>query len=389
MLYPLLAFLWSGWQQRSREILGSLNAPAKKQYLSIFQKSNKKNSIFDVGRPGRGRVRKILQRRIRSAEILRSARAVFHRRGGRDFLLADPLRAFILAKADVTAPPFGTVAAALAGGYTFVCWDLFARMQQKTLSRAAIPRATLRLAVAVPIGVVFAILSKENPQLLAFAIGVFPIQGISDLLQRLIKKFFPAQEKTAAARDQVFALSGIDTMIAERIDDADITTITQLAWADPVQLTMRTNLQFAFVLDIISQALAWVYLEGKLESLGPVGLRGAAEIGTALKDIGEIPPDQEHVEGHPDYVVMDRHETTLAADGVREADVHVEVTPPLPPRRHQSRTRSAETANAAITQAAKIAEVERPALLYALIQIGEDPTARFLDVSWSSLTEGR
>jgi hypothetical protein len=42
MLYPLLAFLWSGWQQRSREILGSLNATAKKQYLSIFQKATRR-----------------------------------------------------------------------------------------------------------------------------------------------------------------------------------------------------------------------------------------------------------------------------------------------------------------------------------------------------------
>lgn len=246
MLYPLLAFLWSGWRQRSREILGSLNATAKKQYLSIFQKSDKKNSILMPDARAEAAFEKFYNDEYGLQKFFGPLALFFIVVVVESFLLADALPTFILAKADVTAPPFGTVAAALAGGYTFACWDLFARMQQKTLSRAAILRATLRFAVAVPIGVVFATLSKENPQLVVFAIGVFPIQGISDLLQRLIKKFFPAQEKTAAARDQVFALSGIDTMNAERIDDADITTITQLAWADPVQLTMRTNLQFAF-----------------------------------------------------------------------------------------------------------------------------------------------
>jgi hypothetical protein len=41
---------------------------------------------------------------------------------------------------------------------------------------------------------------------------------------------------------------------------------------------MRTNLRFAYVIDIVGQALSWVYLEKQLEKLRPFGLRGAFEI---------------------------------------------------------------------------------------------------------------
>jgi hypothetical protein len=48
---------------------------------------------------------------------------------------------------------------------------------------------------------------------------------------------------------------------------------------------MRSSLSFRFVVDVVSQALAWVYLGEKLDQLRTIGLRGAYEINVFLYDL--------------------------------------------------------------------------------------------------------
>src|SRR5450759_4967364 len=76
----------------------------------------------------------------------------------------------------------------------------------------------------------------------------------------------------------LLGLDGIDKPLVERLAIEDITSIVQLAYCDPIQLTMRTNLSFNAVVDLVSQALAWVYLGEKLTAIRPLGCRGAYEV---------------------------------------------------------------------------------------------------------------
>ena len=48
-------------------------------------------------------------------------------------------------------------------------------------------------------------------------------------------------------------------MSKERYKDEGITTICGLAYADPIDLTIRTNFDFNYVVDCVSQALMWIY----------------------------------------------------------------------------------------------------------------------------------
>lgn len=73
-------------------------------------------------------------------------------------------------------------------------------------------------------------------------------------------------------------LDGVNKPLAERLANEDITSIVQLAYCDPIQLAMRSNLSFNAVVDLVSQALAWVYIGDKLAALRPLGIRGAYEI---------------------------------------------------------------------------------------------------------------
>jgi hypothetical protein len=52
---------------------------------------------------------------------------------------------------------------------------------------------------------------------------------------------------------------------------------------------MRTNLEFEFVVDIVSEALAWIYLGNDLDKIRPMGLRGAIEIGVLKKEATAAP----------------------------------------------------------------------------------------------------
>ena len=69
------------------------------------------------------------------------------------------------------------------------------------------------------------------------------------------------------------------------LEHEDISSIVQLAYYDPIQLTMRSNLPFNAVVDLVSQALAWVYIENKIQILRGYGLRGAYELRGLCEDL--------------------------------------------------------------------------------------------------------
>jgi hypothetical protein len=87
------------------------------------------------------------------------------------------------------------------------------------------------------------------------------------------------------ATDDLIKLQGVNKTILERLASEDVTTITQIAYCDPVRLTMRSNLSFNFIIDCMNQALAWIYLEDMLAVIRPLGLRGAAEIKYLMDDL--------------------------------------------------------------------------------------------------------
>jgi hypothetical protein len=349
-MYPLIGFMVYGWNRRAQEISELLSAKAKKRYLELFRKSNPDEELA-------------------SAEFNKFYREWY----GRQYFVIPILFLgvvliignFILAKSLVdllepgrTSSQFGVAAAALAGAYTFVCSDFIARLQRRNLTRADILRSTLRLSVAIFLGYAFSsLLNASLAPFVAFAIGAFPLQAISTILQRQMRARLELGPESDLQRDHVTVLFGIDNATAERIEDADITTVAQLAWCDPIQLTMRSNLQFAYVIDIMSQALAWVYFENKLKLLGTVGLRGAIEIRTMLRRLCG-----NDLEG--------ALASAIQAFESPESDDSLERV----------------AARAALTAAAKIAGVEPLALAHAFFDIGKDPITEFLDICWRSFT---
>lgn len=267
LAHPLCIYLKYVWQQKADEIYESLSSPAKQSYLQIFKKidatTENASAKFDVYYQNwYGRKRLVwpilLVLTIAALENLFLGQS--------------------LSKLNASSKSIDVLTASIAGAYTFVTWNFFASVQRRNLLIADIMRGGLRLAIAIPLGFALGGLNETAGSFLAFAVGVFPLDTISTILRQLANKKLTLELGPADARSQVSQLSGVDSSIADRIEDADITTIAQLAWCDPIDLTMRTNLRFAYIIDVVGQALSWVYLESKLESLRPFGLRGAFEI---------------------------------------------------------------------------------------------------------------
>jgi hypothetical protein len=275
LLYPLFDHLIYGWSRKANEIDASLTPEAKKVYLEVFQK---KTIAIDTVELEFLRLFKQWYGRHRFIGpiilVVIVASIV-------NFLLGAELIRLAGSPAD-----FGTAPAAIAGAYTFVTWSFVSQVQRRSLSIADVMRGALRLAVAIPIGYAFGqLLNREISPFVAFAVGVFPLNTIGTMLRQLANRRLNLELGPAEAKSQISQLEGIDASTAERIEDADITTIHQLAWCDPIQLTMRTSLAFNYVVDIVGQALAWVYLGEKLRSLAPLGLRAGAEIRFFMHDL--------------------------------------------------------------------------------------------------------
>jgi hypothetical protein len=291
MAYPLFIHFCWGWRRKADDVLLAMSPNCKRIYLQTFQ-----------------------SRKIDVKEAAAEFNKFYHSWYGRKFLLAPILIVMTVATvlsyaladtglfelhnfnkisilvADYVHVP-AVAAAAMAGAYGFVAWDLIWRTARRNLAPADILGGAIRMLIAIPLGYSFAALLKDDlGPFIAFAAGAFPLQNVETLLQRLANKQLGVEMGASASKDQVVELSCVDRVIADRLEDADITTVCQLAYCDPVQICMRTNLSFAFVSDIAGQALAYIYLGNKLADLRPLGLRGAVELRNLCDEVKRNDP---------------------------------------------------------------------------------------------------
>ncbi|MGE8126052.1 hypothetical protein ACQKQD_03655 [Methylobacterium sp. NPDC080182] len=283
--YPLLIYFIHGWKRKADDILSAINSDAAQAYFEVFQKKkvdtgNAKQLFDEFYNNWYGRKYLVFPSAIfifvasiNAYVIGSTGEAMLHKYNG--ILLENPYLNVPL-----------TACAAAAGSYAFVSWDIILRVARRNLSASDILGNTIRLSIAIPIGYAFGSLVKDEVgPFISFAVGAFPLQSVQTALQRLSNKQLGLEAVSDMASEKVTRLSGVDQTTAERIGDADINTIAQLAYCDPIQLTMRTHLPFAYISDIVGQALVWIYMGDKLDNLRLIGLRGAVEINLFIEDL--------------------------------------------------------------------------------------------------------
>ena len=75
-------------------------------------------------------------------------------------------------------------------------------------------------------------------------------------------------------------------MESQRFSDEGCSTILQLAYADPIELTIRTGFGFSYVVDCCSQALGWLSFGDRMRDMAKFGLRGSQDMRQLMLEVG-------------------------------------------------------------------------------------------------------
>ena len=274
LFLPLIRYLLRGFPLKRKDVMDGLSGEACAEYFSRFggrdglapaTARQAFEQLYDKGY-GRGYyvVPFILFGATGATAVLMTVWSGLHHLG----YLNNPI--FDLPKIALSA---------IAGAYLWVLNDHISRARRRDFSPSDVLWATLRLIVAIPMGyTVAALAGKDFGPFVAFAMGAFPLSDLLSLMRSLAEKKFDIKSDQSVDPGGTIHLQGVNKQIAERLDDEDLGTILQVAYCDPVQVVMRSNLPFLVVTDYISQALAWTYLEDDLAKVRKFGLRGAIEI---------------------------------------------------------------------------------------------------------------
>jgi hypothetical protein len=302
-LYPIAMFLWSGWCIKRDDIFNTFSTEAKRCYLDVYQKNTRVKPTIERDRSSSsdkaiedkfsaiytsnfGRWRFIFPLLVFSVSCVAGIFLSSEWALTRISVIKAGFAANLTQHGSiyVALPMLGAIAE--IGAYVWIVSDLFDRAQRQSMQPIDVLNGTLRLALAGPIGYAFAAIGGGSGHLLgpvlAFAAGAFPLATVRIMLRSFATKQLGLPIGIQNDQDQVIELNSIDQPTADLLLDSGISTVAQLAYCDPVRLCMRTGLTFDYVVDIVSEALAWLYFEGKLDTLRPAGLRGVIEISNLL-----------------------------------------------------------------------------------------------------------
>jgi hypothetical protein len=273
---PIALFLEYGWPVRKKAILAPFSNEVVKKYFQAFHPNDPRGSKgtrqdFEkefVDRYGRRHyvVPSVILGLVSVYLVVLSVNSLFqHATGSTPFF------------SDVLSP---ITVAAFCGAYVWVVADLIARERTLDLSTTHVHWATFRLIVSLPLGFAFSQFATNDKVGLGVAIlaGAFPGQTLGKMARRIAGKQLGIDDPPGDKRTRLDNLQNIDTTVSDRFVDEGITTIPQLAYADPVDITMRTGFKFIFVVDCVSQALLWVYMEDYYAAAKANGFRGALEV---------------------------------------------------------------------------------------------------------------
>lgn len=186
----------------------------------------------------------------------------------------------LLSPESLTIKPLPIVAVlAVVGAVMWIVYESIERWYTCRLSASDIYMWTLRLVVAIPTAYAMkSLVTDAIAPAIAFFIGAFPTTQLFTIFRRVASKKLDLGDSNSTAISELQKLQGIDTRVAERFADEGITTIMQLAYCDPIQVTIRTGYSFSHINDWICQALLWLYLEDEKPLMAKWGLRGAYEM---------------------------------------------------------------------------------------------------------------
>ncbi len=272
---PAIAFLTGDWKTRFDNLVARFNDEAIKLYLAKFFPSEEL--------PTTAGLEDYFSRRMKShygrKQFLLPILLWMLTSGLAIVLIARSVLQWLgLAPELLALPPIA--ASALLGAFMWTANDLVFRSGTGDLTPRDIYTCCYRFLIAVPMGYCLAFTVNEDVGIpLAFFLGTFPSDTLMRFGRRFVAKRLDIADEPANEKSELELLQGINRPEADRFREEGITTVLQLAYTDPVATSLRTNFDFNYVTDVMSQALLWIYLDKdiNLHKLRALGLRGAYE----------------------------------------------------------------------------------------------------------------
>jgi hypothetical protein len=274
ILTPAIVFLGSGWHVRRRDIIEGFTDEAIQSYFSTFhpqvtlEKGVFREQFNKYYRSQFGRSRFILPLLLFTCLV------------GLALCWSALSMPDLLQFGKVSDGEFPTLAIiAVMGAYMWILFDEITKCYSNDLSPGDIYWWCFRLAIAVPMGYsIRGILKDDVAMPVAFLLGAFPTAQLMSIARRIATRKLGFADSENRDVSELQSLQGIDVPKAEQFAAEGITTILQLAYCDPIRLTIRTGLSYSYVVDCTCQALLWIYTEKDTVILRKSGLRSAYEV---------------------------------------------------------------------------------------------------------------
>lgn len=248
----------------------------------------------------------------------------------------------------------------LAGAYMWITYDLIFRARQNDIVTSDINRATLRLLISLPFGFAISafagVITGSTVTLstgaLAFLVGAFPTDTVLKFMRRTAGVQLKLDADTGEEGvQQLRKVEGITVPVAERFIDEGVKTLVQLAYADPIALSIRSGMDFSFVLICCSRAMVRSYFDDdQMKIVQKHGLRSGLEVKTL-------------------------NNLLLAYDELREQATARSEPPPDP-------TFAQAAAQRQLTAFANALNLDEDSTRFVLDQIAEDPYTQFVWWMW-------
>ena len=273
---PIMTFLMIGWKHRCREVLSGVSSKddaALRQYFTEFQPN------FAADEPDLRRRFGLYYNALFGRKHFIVPLVLLFAIVGALFILCKFILESPILKDKTFLETKGAIAVfAIMGAYLWVVYDHIKKWWHSSLSPKDIYEASFRFALSIPFGYSVSMLAATAAgPVIAFFMGAFPMQTLLSIFRNIFGQKLGIQESQGSEKSELLNLQGIDIAKAERLGAEGITTILQLAYADPIRLTIRTNLGYSYLIDCISQALLRIYTGDNQPAWQKHGLRGGFE----------------------------------------------------------------------------------------------------------------
>jgi hypothetical protein len=188
--------------------------------------------------------------------------------------------------------PKAALAAGL-GAYVANIADLAEKARIRELSSYSFQLSWVKTIASAAVGALIGITVKDGFDVwAAFGIGVLPVQVLLDTAADKAAKALGAKskDKRESRRPDLHLLYGMTESVISKLNDQEVTCVQQLAFASPIKLLARTNLEWLVILDFIDQALLYNYILENINHTATLGIRGSIEMGTLMDELHSPDP---------------------------------------------------------------------------------------------------